>query len=148
MRDPLTRLCRALRGLFFLGALGVLVELLLIEHHSDWRERLPLFVLGGSLVALALEAWRGGPGLRALLRLGSSTLVVVSLVGLYLHYRSNEEFQRELHPELEGWGLFLASMRAHSPPSLAPAVLVLLGILGWLATRDSVSPTSSNTRES
>ncbi len=70
-----------------------------------------------------------------------------AVLGLYFHYRSNEEFQRELEPSLTGWSLFLATMRAHSPPSLAPGAMGLLGAIGWIATygRGSGANTLSKT---
>lgn len=125
---------RAVAAVLLLGMLGVGAELVLIEHVEGWSQQAPLLALGAGVGALAWDALAASRASRLVLRLAMLGLVIAGAAGVYLHYESNEEFQRELDPSLRGWPLALATLRAHSPPSLAPAVLGLLGTLGWLAT--------------
>ena len=50
-----------------------------------------------------------------------------------LHYRANMEFKLEMDPSLSGLALFSSVVRAKAPPAMAPATLVLLGLLGLAA---------------
>jgi hypothetical protein len=121
-------------GVSALGMIGVGTELVLTEHTEGWRQWLPLVALGASLAALGWDAVSGGRASQRVLQLTMLGLMAAACAGLYMHYGSNEEFQREMDPDLGGWGLFLATMRAQSPPSLAPGVMGLLGALGLIAT--------------
>ena len=56
--------------------------------------------------------------------------VVSGALGLWLHHRANVEFERELAPDRAGVDLFWTAIRGASPPALAPATLIHLGLLG------------------
>jgi 4-amino-4-deoxy-L-arabinose transferase-like glycosyltransferase len=140
VRDPADSLRRSLRGLLVLGLLGVGAELLLIGHDEEPKQLVPLLALGAALATLLWDALARSPASRRALRLAMLALVVSAAAGLYLHYESNQEFQRELDPELRGARLVWATLRAQSPPALAPAILALLGALGWISTRDPGPP--------
>ncbi len=115
--------------------LGIGAELALTEHFEDLQQALPLIALGVGLVALAFHAFARGKVPRTALRLAMLAVVATGIAGLWFHYVSNEEFQSELDPSLDGWRLILATMRAQSPPALAPGALLLLGAIGWLTIR-------------
>lgn len=125
---------RTLRWILLFGMLGVAAELLLIDHLEGLSQVLPLLGLAAAVAALAWDALGGGRGSRLALRGAMGALLAVSLLGLYQHFESNAEFQRELDPSLGGWRLAFAALRAQSPPALSPAVLALLGALGFLTT--------------
>jgi hypothetical protein len=60
------------------------------------------------------------------------TLSVVSgLLGVFLHYRGNVEFELEHNPRATGWALFREAMMG-ATPALAPGVMVQIGLLGLL----------------
>lgn len=124
---------RRLLAVLLLGLVGAGTELVLIEHFEDFDQRIPLITLGLGILALVLHAVSRRGSLRALFGLAMIGLAASGAYGTYLHYLSNAEFQLELHPELSGWSLFLAAMRAHSPPSLAPGALTLLALFGLIA---------------
>lgn len=134
MRDSPYTMRRWLGAILLLGILGVSAELVLIEHDEDLQQLVPLIASGASVTALGWYSLSRGRPARLALRAAMLGLVASAAYGLWLHYQSNEEFQRELDPDLEGWGLVLETMRSSSPPSLAPGVLALLGAIGWIAT--------------
>ena len=91
-----------LLALVAIGAAGLEVELLLLEHFESVLQWTPLVLLGGVLVAAAL-VWR---------RPSSSTVrffqavmllcVAAGVVGVFLHYRGNVEFELERESSLRG----------------------------------------------
>ena len=51
------------------------------------------------------------------------------VVGLWLHYQGNTEFELEMYPSLEGLALFWEAIRG-ATPTLAPGTMLELGLLG------------------
>ena len=115
-------------ALVAIGAAGLEVELLLLEHFESVLQWTPLVLLGGVLVAAGL-VWR---------RPSSSTVrffqavmllcVAAGMVGVFLHYRGNVEFELEREP-IHGLRLFWESIRG-ATPALAPGAMAQLGLLG------------------
>lgn len=134
MHDPARSMRRMLVAVLFVGIVGVSAELVLIEHDESLEQLVPLIAAGASVVALAWDTLARGRASRLVLRIALLALAASGVYGLYLHYASNEEFQRELEPTLAGWDLVLETLRSSSPPALAPGVLTLLGAIGWIAT--------------
>jgi hypothetical protein len=129
---------RTFRGrlsiLLLLGMLGTGTELLLVEHTEDTWQVVPLVLLGLGIFALA---WNALARRRAAVRTLQVVMVLVvlsGLVGLYQHYRANAEFELEMYPSLGGLALFWKAIHGTSPPSLAPATMIGLGLLGLLST--------------
>ena len=123
---------RMVLAILLIGLLGTGLELVLIAHHEDAWQAIPLAL---TVLALLLVGWHGVRPGSAALRLfrGVMVLFVASgLLGMVLHYRANVEFQREIDPSLAGTRLFWKVVRAKAPPSLAPAVMAELGLLGLL----------------
>jgi len=118
-----------LLALVAIGAAGLEVELLLLEHFESVLQWTPLVLLGGVPVAAAL-VWR---------RPSSSTVrffqavmllcVAAGVVGVFLHYRGNVEFELERESSLRGAKLFWESIRG-ATPALAPGAMAQLGLLG------------------
>jgi hypothetical protein len=57
--------------------------------------------------------------------------LVSSLLGVFLHYRGNVEFELEQSPRATRWALFREAMMG-ATPALAPGVMVQIGLLGLL----------------
>jgi cation transport ATPase len=131
--DLAATLRRALLALVFLGAGGLIVELLLLEHFDSVWQWVPLVLLAAVLVAATAIAWR--PSRRTVRFFQAVMLLCVAagLVGVYLHYRGNVEFELEREPLRRGLSLFWEAIRG-ATPSLAPGALSQLGLLGLAYT--------------
>ena len=135
MRDPIVSadapLRRLLLALVLFGAVGLVAELLLLEHWDDPWQWTPFVLLGLVLVVGALLARRPSRGrLRAFQGLMALCLIAGTL-GVYLHYRGNVEFELEREPTLGGLALLWEAVRG-ATPALAPGALAQLGLLGLL----------------
>lgn len=127
--STVTLLRRLLFATLVLGTSGTLAELLLLEHFEDWKQYLPLILLG---IALLAELWYVAGRHRASVRAVQATMwlcIVAGGVGVILHYRGNMEFEREMVPTIAGFALFREAMMG-ATPALAPGQLVQLGLLG------------------
>ena len=112
-----------------LGTVGLILELLLLEHIESALQWLPVAVLGCGLVIGIAVAVRPG---RAALRTFQAVMAVfvgAGLLGVVLHFRSNLEFEREMDPEARGWNLLWIALHG-ATPALAPGALAQLGLLG------------------
>jgi hypothetical protein len=117
-------------ALFVIGAVGTVVELLLIGHHEDSWQLAPLFLL---VVSVIVAVWAGASGASAPVRafqLTAVLLMAVGAIGLWLHWRANSEFEAEVSPSLTGLAFVWKAVRGASPPSAAPGTLIHLGLLG------------------
>ena len=119
--------------LFLFGAAGLGLELLLLGHFAEPWQWTPLVLLGLGLVLGSLMTLRGS---RTVVR-AFQALMVAYLVGtglgIFLHLKSNVEFELELRPTMAGGELILESLRG-AMPALAPGALAQLGLLGLLIT--------------
>ena len=134
----LAALRRLLLGLLAFGLVGTATDLLLIGHDEDAWQMIPLATIGLALVAtVGLARTSPATGREAIaVRLFRAVMVLLILtggVGAVLHYRANMEFKLEMDPSLSGLALFSSVVRAKAPPTMAPATLVLLGLLGLAA---------------
>ena len=135
----LAALRRLLLGLLAFGLVGTATDLLLIGHDEDAWQVIPLAMIGLALVAtvgLALTESGDGPrgDDRAAVPRGDGAADRRQVVpARVLHYRANMEFKLEMDPSLSGLALFSSVVRAKAPPAMAPATLVLLGLLGLAA---------------
>jgi len=123
---------RGLLATLAFGIFGTFAELLLLEHWEDWQLT-PLVLLGAGVLALGLHAIRPGRASVRALQAMAALFVAGGLVGLWLHYDGNVEFELERHPTRQGFALFWDALRG-ATPALAPASLALLGLIGLLAT--------------
>jgi hypothetical protein len=91
----------------------------------------PLVALGAGLVALLGHAICANRGSVRALQFVSIVLILSGCLGTWLHYNGRAEFRLELDPSLAGWNLFRAAMTGSTtPPVLAPAMMIQLGVLG------------------
>jgi hypothetical protein len=132
MTDPVSRPVRlALLAILAIGILGTGVELLLLKHTEDWWQWAPIVMLGAALivnVAVALAPTAGT--VRALQGL-MLLFVVTGVVGTWLHYAGNVEWELERMASLSGLELFRAAIMG-ATPTLAPGTMVQLGLIGLL----------------
>lgn len=120
-----------LRLIVLLGCAVTLFELWLLEHTEDFWQWLPLALLGVGLAAFAAEAVRPGTPTRRFLLASMAALVVSGFIGLGQHYAGNREFELEMYPSRSGLELLWESL-AGATPTLAPAAMIHLGLLGLL----------------
>lgn len=135
----LATLRRLLLGLLTFGLAGTAIDLLLIAHYEDEWQLLPLGVIVLAFICVAGVAVTVGHTARGALVLRAFRIVMVGLMltggaGSVLHYRANMEFKLEMDPSMSGLPLFWSVVRAKAPPAMAPASLLLLGLLGLAAT--------------
>jgi len=130
----LALLRRFVFGLWVAGLLGTGAELLLLGHtHGAWQ-LVPLVLIASGLAAFAVLLTSRN---RACLRVFQSTLVLFvasGIIGVLLHLLGKMEFKREADPSLAGWELFRAALQGAMPPILAPAAMILFGLLGLACT--------------
>jgi hypothetical protein len=125
---------RLLLGLLLLGLIATALDLLLLAHYEDAWQLAPLFLIGASLVVIAVHLWSGGAAMLWALRGAMGLFLVAGVVGMVLHYRGNLQFQLEIDPTQPAWEMFKKVVRAKSPPALAPGVMAQLGLIGLLYT--------------
>lgn len=124
---------RVLLGLVLIMTIGLIPELLLLEHFEEWQQLIPLVVLGLSLISTLVLWFAPGPATVRLFRGVMLLCLVSAALGLYFHYNANVEFALERHPNYRGWQLFSAAMTG-AMPALAPGTMAQLAITGLAAT--------------
>jgi len=127
--STLTAIRRGLLAIVMLGIVGLLAELVLLEHYEDPWQWIPLALLVVALAATIAVAVR--PTRRALriFRVVMSLCIVAGALGVALHLDGNVEFERETAGELQGLPLVWAALRG-ATPTLAPGAMVQLGLIG------------------
>jgi hypothetical protein len=115
------------------GICGVLAELILLGPYEDWRQWLPLVLLGGGLPVALRVLVRPGRRSVGLLRALAVLWAPTGLLGVYFHYTGNLEFERERDASVAGFHLITESLTG-AFPALAPGTMVLLGLLGLAVT--------------
>lgn len=129
--DALPLIRRGILAVLVFGCVGLIGELVLLEHYTEVLQLPPLLLTGLTLVAI-LWHWQSGnkPSLR-FLQVISLMLVLAGAVGVFLHMDSNLEFERELEPDLVGMPFWINVIRG-ATPMLAPGTLIQFGLLGLL----------------
>ena len=130
--DLLTTIRRLLLALFAVGVLGTGAELVAFEHFEDAWQAIPL---GLMTVALALAFWNAAAPTATSVRLFRAAMVAfiaAGLLGIYLHFQGNLEFQLEIDASQDRWTLFQKVIHAKAPPALAPGSMAQLGLLGLI----------------
>ena len=128
-----TVLRRLLLALVLIGAGGLGLELLLLEHFESVLQWIPLALLAVVLVSGATVArWPSSRTVR-IFQAVMLLCVVAGLAGVYLHYRGNIEFELEREPLRRGLALFWEASRG-ATPALAPGAMAQLGLFGLAYT--------------
>ncbi len=135
---------KLLLAAYAFGALGVGVELILMEHTEGIWQQIPVILIG---LSIPLFFWQWISQKRIAVRIFQIMMVgfaLSGLLGMWLHFDGKAEFKLEIYPELSGWALFWECMHGHSmPPVLAPGAMVLVALVG-LACVKSGSANSNN----
>jgi hypothetical protein len=121
---------RVILGVLLLGMTGLLVELTLLAHYTDFKQQIPLALLGLAIIALMLDTAIPTVWTRLSVQLVMVLFMGAGLLGMYFHYRGSREFQLEMDPALGGVALISKVLHAKSPPTLSPGTMVQMGILG------------------
>lgn len=124
---------RIILALIFVSASGMLVDLLLLEHFETVWQWTPLVVLVPVIAVVIAIAIRPSHWVMRAFQAAMLGCIVIGLVGLFLHYRGNVEFELERDPALRGFALFWETIRG-ATPALAPGAMVQLGLLGFAFT--------------
>lgn len=122
---------RVILIILLVGMVGILIELLLLEHFDDVLQLVPVVLLGAGLISLI---WHARSPHRTSTRAVRTIMVLFlasGVLGVVLHYRGNVEFERERRPQAGAWALFREAMMG-ATPALAPGAMVQLGLLGLL----------------
>jgi hypothetical protein len=120
------------------GMAGMGLELLFIGHVEDRLQLVPVLLLAGGLAALAWYAARPGPASARAVQVLMALFVASGVLGVGLHYRGNQEFEREMYPTITGLELVRKTLTG-ATPVLAPGSMALLGLVGLAAAR-ALSP--------
>jgi hypothetical protein len=124
---------RLLLALIVFGAVGLVAELLLLEHYESAWQFTPLVLLGAVPVAAVLVWRRPSPATVRFFQVLMWLCVAAGALGVFLHYDGNVEFELEREPLLGGLALFWEAVRG-ATPALAPGAMAQLGLLGLVYT--------------
>lgn len=122
---------RVILVILLLAMGGIVVELLLLEHFEDVWQLIPLVLLLLGLAVLGWHARAASASSSRALRTLMTLCVLSGLLGVFLHYRGNEEFEREQNSRATRWSLFREAIMG-ATPALAPGVMIQIGLLGLL----------------
>ena len=125
---------RILLAILILGIAGISLELWLMAHTEDVYQLIPLWLAGLGVIGIATVLLRPSPGTVRLFQAVMALFLISGLVGMYLHFQVNMEFQLEMDPALSGLALYRKAILAKSPPALAPGAMIQLGLIGLAYT--------------
>ena len=127
------RVRAVLLGLVVFTSLGLVADLILLGHTEGFSQWLPLAVLVLMTASAVWVALRPEPVSLRIFQALMIAAFVTGSVGIWLHYRSNVEFELEMYPTMGGWQLVWQSLRG-AVPALAPGAMAQLGLLGLVFT--------------
>ena len=116
-----------------LGLVGTAAELVLLDHYEDWKQVVPLALIGLALVAVVWHVIAPAASNVRVLQALMTLFLFAGAIGVGLHYGANSEFEHESDPSLTGYHLFRESLSG-ATPLLAPGTMVQLGLLGLVYT--------------
>lgn len=122
---------RVLAALFLFGSLGASAELVLLGHTENAWQNIPLVLIAAGCLSLVVLLVRPGRTQVKAFQAVLASFVMAGITGVWLHYRSNMEFEVEMNPDAGGTELFWESMKG-ATPALAPGAMILLGGVGFV----------------
>ena len=125
---------RILFAILILGIAGISLELWLLAHTEDFYQQIPLWLAALGVIAVVTVALRPSPGAIRLFQTVMALFLLSGIVGMYLHFQVNMEFQVEMDPALSGMALYRKAILAKTPPALAPGAMIQLGLIGLAYT--------------
>ncbi len=124
---------RLIMAVVIVGIVGIGAELVLLEHWESALQWTPLIALiAATLVILSAGIHPTRTRILAL-RIVMLALVLVGILGIGLHWRSNALLELEMNPSAEGWP-FIRRVLFGGTPLLAPGAIMHLGLIGLAAT--------------
>jgi hypothetical protein len=121
---------RVIAGVLLLGMSGSLIELVLLAHYEDFTQQIPLGLLAAGLGVVLVDLWLPRDWTRLSLQFSMVFFIAAGLLGIVFHYQGSRAFQLEMDPSTSGMNLVWKVLHAKSPPTLAPGMMIQLGILG------------------
>ena len=128
--NVIARLRQILLAILLLGLIGSGAELLLTGHSEDWRQWIPLILIGACLLTLIWNGLGRSSASLVWFRWLMAAFILAGFAGIYFHYLGSAEFKLESKPGLGGLSLFWEAIRSKTPPALAPGVMIQPGLLG------------------
>ena len=125
---------RILLAILLIGIGGISIELWLLAHTEDIYQLIPLLLAALGVIVLVMAALRPTTATIHLLQGVMLLFLISGIVGMYLHFQVNREFQIEMDPTLSGMALFRKAIVAKTPPALAPGAMIQLGLIGLAYT--------------
>lgn len=138
---------RLILALIAIGAVGLLTELLLLEHFEDTWQWAPVVSLALTIITSAALIVRPTRGTLRAFQVVMVACVAFGAIGVVLHLKGNVEFELEGKPDLRGWPLYWEALRG-AVPALSPGALAQLGLLGLLYAYRHPAITASSTSRS
>lgn len=117
------------RLIFILFAVGVFMELILIEHYEDPKQLIPVVFIPLSLLFFVLTYFFPGKWIKRITTTIMSLCALAGLLGIFFHLQGNFEFEKEMYPTMSPGNLFVKSLKG-ATPLLAPGSLIGFGLLG------------------
>ena len=125
---------RILLAILILGTAGISLELWLLAHTEDVIQQIPLWLAALAVIGIVAVVLRPSRGSIRLFQIVMALLLISGIVGMYLHFEVNMEFQLEMDPALSGMALYRKAILAKTPPALAPGAMIQLGLIGLAYT--------------
>lgn len=116
--------------ILLMESVGVVAELLMLEHFEEPYQWIPFGLVGLELLVLGWWAFDKSALCRRVFQVTMLLFMLSGAVGGWMHYESKVEFQLEWQPDLAGMELFKTAMLSPTPPSLAPGAMIQMGLLG------------------
>jgi hypothetical protein len=124
---------RILFAVFLITAVATNIELLLVGHTEDLWQWTPLILIWFGIFVLLIHAVVGRKINLQIFQATMLIFILSGIVGLFLHYKAKMEFKLEMDPSLQGFDLFIKTLRGGTlPPVLAPGMMIQLGCIGFL----------------
>lgn len=143
-KSPASRLRTLVLLVLLFGMVGVVGELLLIEHHETNTMWIPLVVLALGSVTVLYRLVSPSRTADRVMAVVMSAFLVSGVLGLWFHFDGNRQFELEVYPSMDGFELIWESLTG-ATPALAPGTMVLLGLFGLVV---SVAVPQSNKESS
>jgi hypothetical protein len=122
---------RGMLALLAFGCVGLIGELVILEHYEELNQYPPLALLSLTTLTIIWHWTAGGRASLRTLQVISLFLIISGAVGVYFHLTGNIEATKEFEPDLAGLPFWVDVIRG-AAPSLAPGTMVQFGLLGLL----------------
>ncbi|MEO1653639.1 MAG: hypothetical protein AAFU64_08845, partial [Bacteroidota bacterium] len=110
--------------------LGTAMELYLLDHYEDTLQLIPLLCIGLSLLVFIILLFQKTKFLRLAFQILMVLTALSGMVGAYLHFQANFEFEQEMKPTAGIWDLLTESLSG-ALPTLAPGSMIVLALIGY-----------------